>query len=113
MPDRGTELGVDLNELYRTAHFLSIVHQDFVQAAVELDTAFPPGDSGQWTAMVPAWSTLKSALADILADNSNAISDTSDALTAIAQQYAAADQAAAAQFNALQQSDTNEQGWSS
>jgi hypothetical protein len=48
----------------------------------------------------------------MLLDNAETLSETSDTLTAIAQRYAAADQAAAASFTSLQQSDTNEQGWS-
>ncbi|HEY4024303.1 MAG TPA: hypothetical protein VGM75_36845 [Pseudonocardiaceae bacterium] len=112
MPDHGAELGVDLNELYRTAHFLSIVHEDFVQAAEAVNANQPPDNAGPWTSVVASWKELRLTLTGMLFDNAQAISDTSDTLTAIAQQYAAADQAAAAQFTALQQSDTSEQGWS-
>lgn len=111
MPDHGDQLGVDINELYRTAHFLSDVQTDFTQAAVAVDEAFPPGSSGQWTTMAPAWDQLRLAIADLLANNAQTIGDTSDTLTAIAEQYVATDQAAAVQFLALAQSDPTEQGW--
>lgn len=111
MSDHGDQLGVDVNELYRTAHFLSDVHDDFVQAAVAVDEAFPPVDSGQWTAMAPTWDQLRLVIADLLVNNAQAIADTSDALTSIAEQYVATDQAAATQFLALAQSDPTEQGW--
>lgn len=111
MPDHGDQLGVDLNELYRTAHYLSEVQNDFIQAAVAVDDAFPPDDSGPWKATVGSWRDLRLMIADMLADNAETIGDSSDTLTAIAQRYAAADQAAADRFASLQQSDPSEQGW--
>ncbi|HJP73809.1 MAG TPA: hypothetical protein VJ914_06055 [Pseudonocardiaceae bacterium] len=113
MPDHGTELGVDLNELYRTAHFLSTVHEDFVLAAEALNANQPPPNAGPWTSVMDPWKELRQTLTDLLNANAQAIIDTSDTLNAIAQQYAAADQAAAASFTALAQNDTSEQGWSS
>jgi hypothetical protein len=112
MPDHGDQLGVDLNELYRTAHFLTEVHANFFDAASDVTAAQPPQNSGPWTTVVPSWGALRSAIADMLLDNAETLSETSDTLTAIAQRYAAADQAAAASFTSLQQSDTTEQGWS-
>jgi hypothetical protein len=112
MPDHGDQLGVDLNELYRTAHYLTEIHADFFQAASDLDAAQPPQNSGPWTTTVPSWDALRLAIADMLLDNAETLSQTSDTLTSIAQGYAAADQAAAASFTSLQQSDTQEQGWS-
>jgi hypothetical protein len=111
MPDHGDQLGVDLNELYRTAHFLSEVQTDFTQAAVAVDEAFPPDNSGQWTTMVSAWGALRLAIADLLTENAQTIGDTSDTLTAIAQRYADTDLAAALRFTSLEMSDPNEQGW--
>lgn len=111
MPDHGDQLGVDLNELYRTAHYLSSVHADFEQAVREVNDAQPPGNSGPWTAMVPIWGALRSAIAGMLSGNAETIDDTSLALTVIAQRYTETDQAAATRFASLMPSDQSEQGW--
>jgi hypothetical protein len=111
MPDHGDRLGVDLNELYRTAHYLSEVHNDFEQAVRDVNDAQPPGNSGPWTAMVPIWGSLRSVIAGMLSGNAETINDTSLALTVIAQRYAQTDQAAATRFAALMRSDPGEQGW--
>ncbi len=111
MQDHGEQLGVDLNELYRTAHYLSSVHTDFEQAVGDVNAAQPPGNSGQWTTMVSTWDALRSLIAGMLSGNSETINDTSLALTVIAQRYAETDQAAADRFASLMQSDKNEQGW--
>jgi hypothetical protein len=111
MPDHGDQLGVDLNELYRTAHYLSDVETDFWEAVFSVNDAQPPPNAGPWTAVVSAWTTLRLAMADMLSDNAQTLCDTADTLTAIAQRYADADQAAAQRFTALQQSDPTEQGW--
>lgn len=119
MQDHGDQLGVDLNELYRTAHYLSAVHSDYEQAIHDVNSAQLPHDSSvwmmlapsPWTPMAPAWDALREAIATLLAGNAETINDTSLALTAIAQRYAATDQAAAARLASLEQSDKNEQGW--
>jgi phosphopantetheinyl transferase len=111
MPDHGEQLGVDINELYRTAHFLSLAQADFVQAVREVDAAAPPRDSGQWTAMVPAWGALRAAIAQMLGGNAETLNESSLVLTVIAQEYAETDQRAAASFASLARSDTSEQGW--
>jgi hypothetical protein len=111
MQDHGEQLGVDLNELYRTAHYLAAVQTDFEQAVGDVNAAQPPGDSGPWTAMVRAWGALQSVIAGMLRGNAETINDTSLALTAIAHRYAETDQVAAARLASLEQSDKNEQGW--
>ncbi len=111
MPDHGDQLGVDLNELYRTAHYLSSVHTDFEQAVRDVNDAAAPANSGPWTAMVPVWDALRSVIAGMLSGNAQTIEDTSLALTVIAQRYAETDQAAATRFASLMRSDQSEQGW--
>ncbi|TCO55977.1 hypothetical protein [Actinocrispum wychmicini] len=111
MQDHGEQLGVDLNELYRTAHYLAAVHTDFEQAVRDVDAAQPPGDSGPWTAMVPVWDALRSVIVSMLSGNAETIGDTSLTLRVIVQRYAETDQAAAARLTSLEQSDMNEQGW--
>jgi hypothetical protein len=107
----GYQLGVDLNQLYRTAHYLSRVSGDFKQASSLVNVA-APAQSGWWQTTVPEWGMLQFEICDVLSDTSTNLSDTATQLNQTANNYAATDQAAAQEFTTLQQQDTSEQGWS-
>lgn len=106
----GYELGVDLNQLYRTAHYLSRVSDDFKQASTVAGVA-APAQSGWWQTTVPEWGMLQYEICDVLSDTSKNLSDTATQLNQTADNYATTDQQAAQEFKTLQQQDTSEQGW--
>lgn len=111
MPDHGQQLGVDINQLYRTAHYLHRIADDFGQAAKLVTSCQSPGASGPWTTMVAEWGLLQFEVGDVLSDTSRNHGDTATVLGHTADNYAATDQTAAATFRSLQADDQNEQGW--
>jgi hypothetical protein len=108
----GNQLGVDLNQLYRTAHYLSRVADDFNQAATLAGTQ-PPAASGPWPTTVQEWALLQYEVCDVLSSTSKDLGDIATPLNDTTNNYAATDQAAADELRQLQQTvDVNEQGWS-
>lgn len=113
MADQGAALGVDLNELYVVAHYLTKVSGDYVSARKLVESCTPPGVYPPWTGIVPEWMTLRNSISDILADTARNLTDTATVLNQNANDYAATDQAAAAEFDRLKQVDPQQQkgGW--
>lgn len=113
MPDHGDQLGVDLNELYVVAHYLTKVADDYTRATTLVSSCTPPTVSAPWTNIVPEWPLLQFEVSDILRDTATNLTDTATALNNNADNYASTDQCAAAEFDKLKQQDpqTQGQGW--
>lgn len=110
MSDHGTQLGVDLNELYIVAHYLDKAANDFTQAANVVFGCQEPQADAPWITIVQEWLGFQTAVYNLLNDNAKNMTDTATALNNNADNYAAADQAAAAEFQKLQQDDQGP-GW--
>jgi hypothetical protein len=113
MPDHGDQLGVDLNELYVVAHYLTKVADDYTRASKLVSSCAPPTVSAPWTDVVPEWPLLRFEVSDILQDTARNLTDTAKALNDNADNYASTDQCAAAEFNKLKAQDaaTEGEGW--
>jgi hypothetical protein len=98
--DHGTQLGLDLNELYTTAKLMSSVSDIYRGALRSLDTPdWSPGLADH--PVVEPWTSLQVGVGDVLAKTAINLDDTAHALMAAANDYAATDAEAAAEFDRL------------
>jgi hypothetical protein len=113
VPKVGTELGVELAELWLCGRsYLPAVAQAFLKANGAI--AGTDGDSGKFDRqgtvpgttisasvpgqVYPAWSQLRNELQRVMGQSAVNTYDSSDALVRVADAYAASDTAAAAEF---------------